>query len=347
MLAAAILVIAPQTTPAAVVGVIGDSLSDEYAEQDYAYSDNWVEQLAAHRGVDFGPYGAWGEPRRNFHEYNWARYGSTSGEMIADGQHTGLAAQIVPESIEYAVLMIGANDQLFDGNNAYANIYTGAWSPAQINTWAIGVAANINTALSTVLATGVKLVLVNAPDYGVTPWIQSQAPSAAGRQAVADAIANQLNPQIEALAQSYQLPYVDLQGALASIFGPHNALNAKLAIGNVNIQLMQSDTAGNTVPTAAFVHDTIHPHTTLQGVLANLVLVGLNTGYGANLALFSEEEILAHAGIAYGGSDTLAGQIGPYSGYVTNYVPEPSTLVLAACAALGLLKLAHRKRCTK
>jgi hypothetical protein len=85
------------------------------------------------------------------------------------------------------------------------------------------------------------------------------------------------------------------------------------------------------------VHDGVHPNTVIQGLTANLIMESLNIGYGAGFTLFSEEEILEHAGIAYGGSDTVAAQIGPYSDYVTNNVPEPSTLVLAACGALVLL----------
>jgi lysophospholipase L1-like esterase len=332
-----------QTAHAATLGILGDSLSDEYAEQTYgAYSDNWVEQLVQYRGIDAGPTGAWGEPRRNFYEYNWARYGADSVDMLTTGQHTGLAAQVVPNSIDYAVVMIGANDQ-FGAGNPYSNIYSGAWSPAQITTWVNGVAANIATALNTVVPTGVELVLFNAPDYGVTPLVQASFPSAAGRQAVADVLANELNPLIEALAVTHQVPYVDLQGITEVIFGPHNALNATLAIGNVNINLMQSDNVGGTIAAAGFVDDGIHPHTVIQALIGNAVMEALNIGYGANLTLFSEQEILAHRGIAYGGSDTLPGQIGAYSDYITNYVPEPSGLVLAAGGGCILLFVRCRR----
>ena len=42
----------------------------------------------------------------------------------------------------------------------------------------------------------------------------------------------------------------------------------------------------------------------------------LDSGYGAGLALFSEQEILSYALIPYGGSDTLLSQIGAYTNYV-------------------------------
>jgi MYXO-CTERM domain-containing protein len=294
-------------------------------------------------GIDVGPIGAWGGPRRNFYEYNWARSGATSSTLLSAGQHTGLAGQVGPDSIDYAVLMIGANDQ-FDGSNAYLNIYQGLWSPAQINNWVNGVVANIDTALSTVVPTGVKLALFNSPDYGVTPAVKSSATSAAGRQAVADVIANQLNPAIEALAVAHQVAYVDLGAALAEMFGPHTSPNSTLSIGNVNINLNSIDTSIGSNPTAGFVHDGVHPNTTLQGLIANLALEALNIGYGANLPLFTEQEILAHRGIAYGGSDTLASQIGDYSVYITSYVPEPSSCALAGLAAVALAVVARRRR---
>lgn len=334
---------APIAIDPITLGVMGDSGSDEYAEQSYgAYSMNWVEQLVAFRGVDVGPTGLWGEPRRTGFEYNWARYGATSGDLLASGQHTGLAAQIGPKGIDYAVLWIGSNDQ-FDASNAYDNIYHGNWSPAQIGNWVGGMIANINTALSAVVPTGAKIVLLNPPDYGVTPAVQSAYPSAAGRQAVADVVANQVRPQVEALAQAHQVVYADLLGATQAIFGQHHALNTTLTVGNVDIGLQQIDNFGST-PTAGFVHDAIHPHTVLQGLIANLIVTGLDIGYGANLAPFSEAEILAHGGFAYGGSDTLSAQIGDYRDYVVNYVPEPSTWLLVGIGGATLSGAAWMRR---
>src|SRR5262245_53914065 len=95
--------IAPvQNTPAvtAGIGILGDSFSDEYQADDARgglYSKttlNWVEQLALTRGLNFGKWGTWGEPRRTGYEYNWARSGATADSMITSGQHTGLAKQV-------------------------------------------------------------------------------------------------------------------------------------------------------------------------------------------------------------------------------------------------------------
>ncbi|MCP5064998.1 MAG: hypothetical protein GY946_00405 [bacterium] len=311
-------------TQAQTLGVMGDSLSDEYGEESYgSYAQNWVEQLAAHAGLDLGSLaspGSWGEPRRTQYSHNWARSGADSVSLLFEGQHTGLSAQIAPEGIDYAVLMIGAND-FSPGSTAYQMIYMGVWSGTQIDNYVSGVLDNIETALDEVLPTGVNLVLVNVPDYGVTPTVQGFYPSATGRQAVADVIEG-LNTDLLAIAQARQLTLVDLFGASTTIFGAHSSPNTYLTIGNVPINLTQEDTSGGGIPTAGFVHDGIHPNTTVQGVIANVLMEGFNVGYGANLTLFGEAEILSHRGIAYGGSDTLPGQIGNWFDWIIDYAPD-------------------------
>ncbi len=329
------------------VGVMGDSLSDEYSEQTYgAYAQNWVQQLAQYDGVNFGRtaaaagYATWGEPRRTGFEFNWARYGDTSDTLLSQGEHIGLAAQVAPNGIPYAVLAIGAND-FFPGGpgSAYDTIYNGLATPAQINAYVAQRVANVTTALNAVLPTGVHLALVNFPDYGVTPYTSSVGYTNAARRQLVSNVIDGLNGQLQALAQADHLVYVDLKGFATTLFGSNASPHSTLTLGGINIALTglsSVDSGAN--PTGGFVADGIHPNTTIQGMLADLVGTALNTGYHANIPLFSEQEILAHKGLAYGGADTLQGQIGPYSAYVTNFVvPEPSSLVLAACAAIGLL----------
>jgi lysophospholipase L1-like esterase len=324
-LLAAALLAAPAL--ASTLGVMGDSLSDEYAEASYgSYAENWVEQLVIHGGIDAGPTalqagqsgGTWGEPRRTGYEYNWARAGANSDTLLSGGQHTGLAGLVTSEGIAYAVLAIGAND-FHPQTAAYQSIYAGSWSSTQIDAYVNQLLDNIEDALDTVLPTGVRLVLVNVPDYGVTPTVQFYFPDPARRQLVSDVI-QQVNSGIDAIAQARLLAVVDMFGATLAIFGPHGSPNAVLTLGNVAIDLLASDTASGGNPTAGFVHDGIHPNTTLQGIMANTLLEGLDIGYNANLPLFSEAEILAHRGLAYGGSDTLAAQLGEYGDYVTSYV---------------------------
>ncbi len=160
------------------LGLMGDSLSDEYLEDSYSYAYNWVEQLSLYAGVDVGPTaeeagqsgGTWGEPRRSGYEYNWARSGATSGSLLDQGQHTGLAAQVEPQGIGYAVLAIGSND-FHPADPAYFKIYNGYWTEEDIQNYVDQIVANIDEALVTVLPTGVELVLANVLDYGIVPLV--------------------------------------------------------------------------------------------------------------------------------------------------------------------------------
>jgi hypothetical protein len=51
----------------------------------------------------------------------------------------------------------------------------------------------------------------------------------------------------------------------------------------------------------------------------------INIAYRGGHTLFTEAEILAHRGIAYGGSDTLISELGDkdYPDFVSNYAPLP------------------------
>jgi hypothetical protein len=110
---------------------------------------------------------------------------------------------------------------------------------------------------------------------------------------------------------------VDWYGLQTAILGPNTNPHATLKVGNVILNLRAGDPGPpNSAPTNAFLADELHPNTTLHGILGNVVLQAFNSGYGAGVAVFSEQEILNHAFLAYGGSDTLQSQIGPYTDYV-------------------------------
>src|SRR3954464_6082722 len=96
------------------IGVLGDSYSDEYQfyPPDRTTARNWVEILAATRGLAFGRFSeaSRGEPRNQGFAYNWARSDATTDDMIATGQHTGLAAQVASGEVGLVVMSIGGND---------------------------------------------------------------------------------------------------------------------------------------------------------------------------------------------------------------------------------------------
>ena len=340
------------------MAAMGDSLTDEYSEPYYGtignYAQNWVQQLAANHVVDFGPTaaaagqpgGTWNEPRNTGYEYNWARSGATSDTLLSGGQASGLAAQIPAQGIGYAVLWIGANDFAPFGPGPYNSIYNGLWNQSQIDSYVTSRVQNIATAVSTLQPTGVHLVLGNFPDYGAAPFTSSPLggdfTDPAKRQLVSSVI-QQINTDLRGLAQSQHLVYVDMNALATAVFGTNSSPNSVLKVGNVAINLQQIDTSTGSNPTAGFVEDGVHPNTVIQGLIANEFLDALNIGYHTGVPLFTEQQVLAHRGIAYGGSDTVLAQIGSYDQYITNYVPEPSTIILAALGGLALLT--YRRRC--
>src|SRR5690242_9159997 len=85
------------------IGVLGDSYCDEYQfyAPDRSTARNWVEQLAQDSNVSFGPFSAIDPPgaQNEGFGYNWAVSGATSNDMIANGQHTGVAAQVASGNV--------------------------------------------------------------------------------------------------------------------------------------------------------------------------------------------------------------------------------------------------------
>lgn len=122
------------------IGVIGDSLSDEYQGAVSGLPGvTWTEQLHAVRHVSFGGHkddpSVRGEPRNDGHSRNWARFGQaalspqwsdlTDDPRVPNAQRTdprlqtigsfdvqidGLARQITRDKVDVALVWIGQND---------------------------------------------------------------------------------------------------------------------------------------------------------------------------------------------------------------------------------------------
>lgn len=315
------------------LGIMGDSLSDNYADYSYNYAKNWVQQLNDYRSVNVGDLDTWAYPRNYDYEYNWARAGATSGTLLSEGQHTGLAQQVDDGDVSHAILFIGHNDFQYSWS-AYDNIYNGQWTPQQINDYVDSIVTNVTTALDTVLAEDAMVVLSTFADYAVCPAAKNYRPDAEKRDLVS-AVMDQVNDGIRALAQSREVVLVDMHYLADDIFGTNQDPNDSLTVRGYEIDL---DTYG-TASSNAYVHDGIHTHTVIQGLAANLFMEGLNE-YDAGLTPFTEAELLSHAGLTGTGQDTLTIDVGDY---VVNYTPEPATM----CLLLPGLMLLHSRRKAK
>lgn len=286
------------------IGVIADSCCDEYRADDNrggafgATTLNWVELFAKYRNWDLGRWGVWGGPRRSGYEYNWSRSGATTFDMISNGQHTGLANQALAGKVQLALIFIGSNDFAPYRSDGYSPIYTGTLSGSALQIKLDAVANNIKQAADTLRNAGVQRVAVaGIPDWGMSPNVVRSFPNATGRQRVTAAVANVNNQIKNYLALHQQSVYIDSDLLAQSLLGG-GAANGKLIVGGVEINLL---TNGDD-PHNFLLADGIHAGTVAEGLTANFIAGYLNTAWGLNIRLFTEEEILVAAGL---GADSL------------------------------------------
>jgi lysophospholipase L1-like esterase len=317
------------------LGAIGDSLTDEYDDQNFGgYARNWLELLVEQRGVEVGPTaaqagqpgGTWGEPRRTGYQDNWARSSADTDSAIAQGQHTGLAGAVV-RGVTHAAVFIGNNDFRpgTDDTYPYNAIYNGVWTPQQIEAHLDDSIADLGTLITPLENAGYRIAVANAFDFGSTPTVELFFPNAVFRDRVT-AVLTEFSNRVRALAEDRHLAFVDLLAFGKAAFGTNTAPRSTLLVGNVAINLNLISSQSGTA--AGFVEDGIHPHTVVQGVIANIWLAALDQHLGACVAPFTEAQLLAHNGLAYGGSNTLLAEIGRLSRFVESF-PAPGEPLFA------------------
>ena len=87
-----------------------------------------------------------------------------------------------------------------------------------------------------------------------------------------------------------------------------------------------------------FFQDSVNAGTVIRGEIANLWIQGMNEGYGTNIPLLSDLEILTLAGI---GNEFVEETFAPATNFgdYTEFVPEPSSVTLLG---IGLAALVWR-----
>ena len=246
---------------------MGDSLTAPYAGtlQGSAGDRSWVEQFQALRPHQISIA-------------NQAVAGATSSSLLAQGQATAVATLVAHGAVDYAVLIVGAND--ISAN--LPAIFAGNPTP-----FVTTVVANIETALDTVAAAGeVGLVVGNIPDVGVTPYFRTYVTNNPFLLEEVTAAVTLANQQIEAFAAVRGIPVVDL-------FGLGNRIQSPLTVGGVQVNQL-------------FAPDGFHPGTVPQGLLGNTVLDALHRAYDVKIDILrlSDQEILTEAGIGRPGRPT-------------------------------------------
>lgn len=310
------------------VGAMGDSLTDEswsvehglLAEEDYI---NWTEHLTNSGKVSFGPRGNYPSPRGDSYQYNFARAGVTSAQLIERGQHTGLAA----ESPTLAYLGIGGNDFAYHIIQ-HANRFVGDGEDPMV--LVPQMVANFRTAMETVAGTadnptGSQMILATVPDLGRSPsieYVDGLGHLIPGSLTLYRNAATAVNDQIKAMGAERGFPVVDLFALFDAFKGPLDDPYETFEFGGVDIFLGKYDEE-DVGPTNAFLSDYFHPGTVVHGIMANMFLEALNTGYGQDIPLFSDQEILLAAGVEPGTPPGVTTYL-DVSPYVV--VPEPGAL---------------------
>lgn len=290
------LIPTPTHVPVKIKGiaVIGDSQSDEYQGDDrrggtfYGNTFNWVELLAEHRGLNFGKWGKYEEPRRLGYEFNWARTGATAYSIIAGGQSAGVAEQVKKGKVNIVVFYIGANDfSPFITKDGYQQIYDGSITDANLTEKVNDVVANITTAVEIIKKSGdVQIIIIKVPDWGEHIAIKIAFPLPDRRARVTQAI-DEVNHKLELLASQNNFIILDLDALYPRL------VDNRLKVGSKKMELLLL----NDDPRNIFLEDGVHTGTVFNGLVANEIIGILNGSFGAHIRPFSNKELVDNAGI--------------------------------------------------
>ena len=293
--------------------VLGDSLSEEYAfELPFSAPDsdpihanirNWIELLAATHPaeISFGSYeghlGYYADYRDGGYAYNWAVPGfktkdfielinppffPTTPEQTLDFVSCPRLKSQLKNDVAWAIVFCSGNDL----SSLYSELCTGTASPAQIE----GIRNNLAATIDFVRAqnAALKIVLVNAPDIGVTPSVQVRAPDPALR-AVATAGIATLNTLLADLAANRGIAFADVFSLTRQLDGA-----GPLRLNGTAL-LKTGDPSMENRPQYLFAKDGFHASTAAQALIANAILQAMNTRYGAGFTLLPNREILTAA----------------------------------------------------
>ena len=267
---------------------MGDSYSDEYQfyPPDRAKARNWVEILARARGLDFGAFasGSRGQPRNQGFAQNWARNDAETADLIREGQHTGLARQVARGEVDVVIVFIGGND--------FIHALTSEGRQRAVDEVLKRAIANLDLAVRTILEASpkVQVFIATLPDILELPMFA--APLRAGRLSpkVASAFSDAISRYNWHIRQSTmtnpRIALVDL--ALATRLAPRTDDGHVVVVG----RRLDWIRPGND-PDHAFLADSRHISTLVQGLVANFVISALNARLDARIRPLGLREILA------------------------------------------------------
>lgn len=226
---------------------LGDSLQDD---PDGVRSPVAAEHIAARMGA------------------SWTKLavsGSTSDDLIDDGQHTSAAANF--GSGDAAFLWIGGNDFFY----SYFTVLFGGTLQSTLN----NAAANVETALATLTAADMDVVLFNLPDMSAVPFVETLAPGNRFLDEYSRA-SGEWATRLESLGAQYGAPVVDVFG----LFNERLADPLAFSILDHPVNLGP----GNGGQFDIFA-DAFHPSAYVQGLIASAAIEEINAYFDPNGAM--------------------------------------------------------------
>ncbi len=260
--------------------------------------------------------------------YDYAYVGASSTSVLRSGDSIAqLVPQVQAHNVTLALMQLGENDVL-SLRSAIAN---GSLAGGQLLQDQNLLESNIETAVNAVLAAGGQVILGGISDQANSPGAVADAT----QKARLESALSTSEARLAAFAASKGIPFVDFYGLEKSVFD-----SGHFVVGGVNISL----TAGT--DSHDFFYDSVHAGIVINGEVANLWLQAMNEGYGTNIQLLSDQEILNLAGI---GNEYVPPSTFSTASNLSQFVavvPEPSTITLLAVGLSALVACHVRRRST-
>ena len=261
-----------------------------------------MEILVATRGLDFGEFTQLdrGAPRYQGFAYNWARSDATTSDLIAEGQHLGLAAQISRGEVDTAVIFIGGNDLIHALKSA---------DPMKALEGLVStMASNVETALDAILQAHprARVVIATVPDLRHLPEFRRPLEEGSLASSLVDAYSaalRQYNAQLRMLALH---PRRLARVALVDLYFTTRLVDAisdehVVVAGRKVDRIHPSNDLDH-----FFLADERHIGTVGQALFARMILEALNAKFAARFSSLEEPEILEFAASLTPGSDLAA-----------------------------------------
>ncbi|MGD9722468.1 MAG: PEP-CTERM sorting domain-containing protein [Pirellulales bacterium] len=280
---------------------------------------NYPGILQDHRGLNFGGPGI---------PYAVGYVGADAGEILALGNQVDqTVAQILGGNVTLVTMTIGDNDYIDVGDQ----IAAGALAGAALTAFQAQVANDIATGVNELRAAGAAMVLGGFANIVYSPAAADIEAIPIAKARLEGALSGG-NDLVRDYANAQGIPYIDFFALQTDVYEAGVA-----EIGGVNLIL-----TGYGADPHYFFQDPYHAGILVRGAIANLYLQAINAGYGTNIPLLTDLEILTLAGLEDEYVNETFNDQYAYPAYVS--VPEPSAVLLAGVGLAAVAACATRRR---